>query len=106
MELVETTGFTRRISGLMGDDEYQVLQRHLARCPESGVVIPGSGCIRKLRWSGSGRGKRGGVRIIYYHAVSRSVILMLDVFAKNERSDLTQGQLRILARVVAEEYGK
>ena len=66
MEFVETPTFTRLILPLMKDDDYAELQVALAKRPEIGKVIPGSGGIRKARWGGSGRGKRGGLRIIYF----------------------------------------
>jgi hypothetical protein len=102
--LVETRGFTRRICDLMPDDDYRMLQLELVRNPEAGRVIPGTGGLRKLRWAASGRGRRGGARVIYYwHAESRQV-LMLFVFAKNERDDLTAAQRRALRRIVETEY--
>jgi hypothetical protein len=67
-------------------------------------VIPGSGGLRKVRWALSGRGKRGGVRIIYYWAVEQQQLLMLFVFAKNERDDLSSEQLKILRTIVEDKY--
>jgi mRNA-degrading endonuclease RelE of RelBE toxin-antitoxin system len=70
----------------------------------AGAVIPGSGGLRKVRWSPAGRGKRGGVRVIYYWAVAQERILMLLVYSKNERDDLSADQMRILRRVVEAEF--
>ena len=67
-------------------------------------MIPGGAGLRKLRWAGEGRGKRGGLRIIYYWAVAEGVCLMAYLFAKNEQGDLTRTQLRELARVAREEF--
>jgi len=66
--------------------------------------MKGSGGLRKIRWAGSGRGKRGGTRVIYYWARADGVILMLMAYAKNEVSDLTKEQIAILRRVVEEEF--
>ena len=66
--------------------------------------MQGSGGLRKIRWAGSGRGKRGGTRVIYYWARADGVILMLMAYAKNEVSDLTKEQIAILRRVVEEEF--
>ncbi len=66
--------------------------------------MQGSGGLRKIRWAGSGRGKRGGTRVIYYWARADGVILMLMAYAKNEASDLTKEQIAILRRVVEEEF--
>jgi mRNA-degrading endonuclease RelE of RelBE toxin-antitoxin system len=77
MEFVETPTFTRLVLALMDDDMYARLQATLALRPDSGKVIPGGGGIRKLRWAGSGRGKRGGVRLIYYWQSANERIWML-----------------------------
>ena len=87
----------------MNDEEYRLLQMTLVRKLAAGVIIEGSGGIRKLRWSLPGRGKSGGVRIIYYWAVAQHVIFMLDIFAKNEKADLTKQEIKILRRVVEKE---
>jgi mRNA-degrading endonuclease RelE of RelBE toxin-antitoxin system len=68
----------------------------LAARPDTGKVIKGSGGMRKLRWAGSGRGKRGGLRVIYYWRVAEDRISMLLVYPKNEMDDLTADQLKQL----------
>jgi mRNA-degrading endonuclease RelE of RelBE toxin-antitoxin system len=65
MLLVETPVFTRRVLKLLTDDDYRLLQQELVGRPEVGDIIRGSGGLRKVRWAATGRGKRGGVRIIY-----------------------------------------
>lgn len=102
--IVETRVFTTRIHGLLSDEDYRHLQLALAARPTAGSVIPGAGGLRKIRWAGSGRGKRGGVRIVYYWHPASEQLLMLFVFAKNERADLTAEQRRLLRRVVETEY--
>lgn len=72
--------------------------------PDAGAVIPGTGGLRKIRWQGSGRGKRGGVRVIYYWATADDVILMLVAYPKSERDDLTADQKTVLAALVKEEF--
>jgi mRNA-degrading endonuclease RelE of RelBE toxin-antitoxin system len=66
MVIFETSVFTKKINTLLNDEEYRTLQNTLVEMPNSGKIIQGSGGIRKIRWGGSGRGKRGGIRIIYY----------------------------------------
>ena len=105
MVIVETPTFTRLIKDLLDEDSYRLLQIELAENPEKGVIVRGSGGVRKLRWSGSGRGKRGGTRVIYYWATEQDVILMLVAYAKNEMDDLTPAQCRVLRRLVEEEFG-
>lgn len=104
MVIIETSIFTRRITELLSDDEYRELQATLVECPKAGPVIPGSGGIRKLRWSASGRGKRGGARLIYYWAAEQDHLLMLFIYAKNESDDLTRDQIKTLRNIVEREY--
>lgn len=104
MIFIETTAFTRRLQTLLPDDEYGRLQTSLILRPDWGDIISGSGGIRKLRWQSSGRGKRGGARVIYYWAVTRDTILMLDVYPKNEKEDLTSDELKTMRRVVEVEF--
>ena len=101
MVIVETPVFTRRIIGLLGDDEYRLLQEELVRHPERGDIIPGSGGLRKLRWKGKGRGKRGGTRIIYYWHVPDRIFMLLP-YSKNETDDLTKNQIKVLKQLVEE----
>ncbi len=84
----------------MDDDEYRELQSHLAQHPGVGNVIPGSGGMRKLRWAGSGRGKRGGLRLIYYWWVAKDRISMLFIYRKNEQDDLTPQQVKLLRQAL------
>jgi mRNA-degrading endonuclease RelE of RelBE toxin-antitoxin system len=67
----------------MADEEYAALQAFLIADPEAGTVIPGSGAVRKLRWRASGRGKRGGYRVIYFVRQRQGVIWMLTLYPKN-----------------------
>ena len=105
MIIIETHIFTKRINRLMKEDVYRELQNELIESPDIGKVIQGSGGIRKIRWSGSGRGKRGGSRIIYYWAKNKDQIYMLFIYEKNELSDLTKDQLSTLKKVVELEFG-
>lgn len=93
---VETPIFARRVQQYLDDDEYAELQANLAARPDAGSIIKGSGGIRKLRWAGSGRGKRGGLRVIYYWWVATDRISMLLIYPKNEMDDLTANQLKQL----------
>lgn len=103
MVIIETPIFTCRVQDILSDDEYRLLQAQLVQRPDAGKIIPGSGGLRKLRWSASSRGKRGGARVIYYWFVSDEVILMLFAFPKNEQADLTPNQLKQLKKLVEGE---
>ena len=80
---VETPLFTRLAASYLSDEAYGELQSHLANHPHAGAVIPGSGGVRKLRWTLSGRGKRGGIRVIYFLRPKQGVIWMLTLYSKN-----------------------
>ena len=69
---------------------------------EIGDIIRNTGGLRKVRWKAKGKGKRGGVRIIYYWYKSANKILLLTIFAKNEISDLSAGERKILKQLVEE----
>ena len=104
MQFIETSIFTRRVMSLLADDEYSQLQVALFAPPDMGTIIPHSGGLRKVRWSMSGRGKRGGVRVIYYWVVAEDQILMLFIYPKSEKDDLTPGQLKVLREIVEKEF--
>ena len=102
MLVIETPTFTRQITRLLRDDEYARFQSQLVADPKAGDVIPGSGGLRKIRWSRSGRGKRGGIRVIYFAEIEDRIYL-LAAFAKSVRDDLTVAQVKGLRRLVGEE---
>jgi mRNA-degrading endonuclease RelE of RelBE toxin-antitoxin system len=104
MRFVETPVFTATIQRLLDDEQYRRLQIALMLRPEQGRIIPGSGGLRKVRWAGTGVGKRGGLRIVYYWAPAEAAFYMLYVYSKAAQGDLTAAQTRILDRLVREEF--
>ena len=102
MEFIETPTFTRAITTLLADEDYAHLQIALAHTPSLGVVIRGGGGIRKLRYALGGRGKRGGIRVIYYWRKDEHQIYMLLVYAKSENDTLSAQQLAMLSELVKE----
>ena len=104
MEIVETPIFTSQVEQLLSVEEYRGLQLALALRPQQGAAIRGGGGIRKLRWKQRGRGKRGGLRVIYYWVAAKQTIYMLCLYRKTRQSDLTKGQLRVLRQLVQEEF--
>lgn len=105
MRFIETSIFTREIVSLLEDQDYHRLQLALFADPDLGRVIRGSGGLRKLRWSLPGHGKRGGLRVIYYWDEASETFFMLYAYPKNAQEDLTAQQLRVLSRLVREQFG-
>ena len=99
MTFYETDIFTEQIVDLIDDESYAELQSTLIANPDAGDLMPRSRGLRKVRWKAPGRGKRGGIRVIYY-LVHREEIFMLYAYAKNDREDITPDQTRRLRELV------
>ena len=101
--IVETLDFTEVVTEYFEDDEaFLSLQNYLLENPTAGVVIPGSGSLRKLRWAdpSRGKGKRGGLRLIYLYLPEFERILLIDVYGKDEQDDLSPQTCRELKAFV------
>lgn len=98
--VVETAEFLIRSSKLMSDEQRARLVEMLARDPECGEILQGTGGVRKVRIALPGRGKSGGARVIYYFHSERLPVFALTVFAKNERANLTPAERNAMAAVV------
>lgn len=104
MVIIETPIFTKQLLSTLSGEEYRLFQATLLERPDAGKIIPGSGGLRKVRWGLEGRGKSGGVRVIYYWFTEGGTILLLFMYPKNVRENLTQDQLKQLKRIIEEEY--
>lgn len=102
MRFVEFPHFTKWVEENLSDDEYREIQEELIKNPRKGDSIPHGHGLRKLRWGFKGKGKSGGVRIIYYLWLSHEEFLMIYIYPKSEQEDLTREQLKILAKVTKE----
>jgi hypothetical protein len=100
--IAETTYYSKRAAAIMNEDECEAVIEIVARDPRAGDLISGTGGVRKLRIALEGRGKSGGARLIYYHHNDAWPVLLLEVFAKNEKANLSKGQVNALAKLVAE----
>jgi mRNA-degrading endonuclease RelE of RelBE toxin-antitoxin system len=100
MVFIETSVFTRQLEKLISDESYLEMQQFLSRLPTVGDLIRGSNGCRKLRWNVPGRGKRGGIRVIYYWVMANDQILMLIAFSKSTTANLTPMQIRKLGQLV------
>ena len=105
LEFFETSVFTRQIVNLLSDSAYAELQAVLSVDPEAGDLVPGTGGLRKIRWRHEqrGKGKRSGIRVIYYWHDASGRIYMLVAYSKDQRDDLTAQQKRVLKHLVREE---
>lgn len=99
MVFIETSYFTARLHQWLDDSAYAAMQSYLSANPEAGVLIQATGGLRKLRWAASGKGKRGGVRVIYYYLTADDQIRMLLLYAKSHQSDLSTEQLATLRKI-------
>ena len=102
MIFVETPTFTRMVTALLSDEEYRVLQTVLVDDPERGAVIEGGGGIRKMRYAAHGRGKSGGLRVIYYWLREEHQIYLLVIYPKSKKDDLNAKEIAILRALVKE----
>ena len=101
-QFIESPVYSSQIDDLLSAEEHRQLQLHLLEQPERGDIIKGAGGLRKLRWTGSGRGKRGGIRVIYYLWRGDTAFLIF-AYPKNQQEDLTPAQAKLL-RSLIESY--
>jgi mRNA-degrading endonuclease RelE of RelBE toxin-antitoxin system len=99
MIFIETPIFTEELLNLLSDEEYAEFQEYLADNPLAGDIIQQTGGLRKVRWSAQGKGKRGGVRIIYYHLSADSQIRLILIYKKGIQDDLTSDQKKIIRQL-------
>jgi len=104
-QFVEAPAFARFRDHYLDDDGFAELQSYMAKNPEAGDMVPGAGGIRKLRWRDPrrGKGRRGGLRIIYYCFLSEQEIWLLTLYDKDEAADLTKEERDQLRRVLEAE---
>ncbi len=103
MIFIETSKFSKLLSEYLSDDEYRMLQWHLQEKPESGDIVRGSGGVRKVRWAPESKGKRGGVRVIYYWKKSDHEIWMLTIYSKSEQASIPGHILKKIAEAIENE---
>ena len=102
MEFIEAPAFTRHLHEYLEDDGYRALQRVLAANPELGGVMPGTGGFRKVRWGdpSRGKGRRGGLRVIYFYFESERQIWLMTVYGKGEAADLSAQEKKALKTAI------
>lgn len=102
MLFIELRPFRRRLDDLLDDDDFRDLQAHLVNRPEAGALIRGTGGFRKIRWAESGRGKSGGVRVVYFYRPASSCIYFAAIYPKGEKDSLTKEEKNALKAVVSQ----
>jgi mRNA-degrading endonuclease RelE of RelBE toxin-antitoxin system len=100
MVFIETPVFTEDLLDLLSDEEYKEMQKALLVDPEKGDLIQGSGGFRKIRWKQGGKGKRSGVRVIYYWEKSTQKLYLVFIYKKSVQEDLSQDQIKLLKSLV------
>lgn len=109
MTVVETSQFMGAATRLMSESERVELIAWVAANPESGSIMPETGGVRKMRWAGKGKGKRGGVRVIYHYRHDHLPLFLLDMYAKNVKANLTAAERNAIKKripVLVEQYEK
>jgi len=99
LTVVELQSFIQAARGILEDNEVDDLKSFLAANPETGVVMIGTGGVRKLRWGAQGKGKRGGGRVIYYYYDNDTPLFLIALFTKGEKSDLSQKDKAAMAKL-------
>ncbi|WP_408599800.1 toxin [Pseudomonas sp. PLMAX] len=104
----KTTSFTATVGNYLTDDEYRALQTHMQLDPQAGDVMPRTGGFRKLRWADGrrGKGKRGGLRVIYYWLMNDGQFWMFAIYDKDELENLTAEQEKALKKAIEAELKK
>ena len=101
LTFVEVSSFTHRLKARMDDESFRAMQNELADAPERGRVMPGCGGLRKFRFAdpSRGKGRRGGVRIIYLYIPEAERIDFFDAYGKDEKDDLTRKEKKLLVEL-------
>jgi hypothetical protein len=102
LEFIERTGFSAIRDKYFSDVQFHLLQLFLMANPGAGSVIRGAGGVRKLRWGVEGRGKRSGLRVIYYWIASDDQISLITVYRKSEVSDLSSVAIKQVRKLIRE----
>ena len=101
LTVVETQSFMRQAEKIWDEEERNGFVDHIARNPEVGDIIPGTGGIRKIRWSRKGSGKRGGTRVIYFYTHIDAPLYLLMAYAKARQEDMTPDEKKAVTALTA-----
>jgi mRNA-degrading endonuclease RelE of RelBE toxin-antitoxin system len=99
VEFIESNIFEKQVDGLLSDDEFAMFQGFLFSNPKAGAVIQGTGGLRKVRWAIQGRGKSGGVRVIYFYVTAAAEIRLIAIYRKGIKDDLNAAEKKTLKKL-------
>jgi len=99
---IEASLFSKLRGQYLGDEDYRALQNHLMARPDAGAVIRGSGGVSKVRWAVGGKGKSGGLRVIYYWLTADGQIMFLRLYGKSEKENLSTAELKQVVKLIEE----
>jgi len=100
--VVELPEFARDAARIWSESERAEFTDYIARCPEAGDIVQGTGGVRKVRWTAKGKGKRGGARVIYFFYTPDNPLYLVAAYAKGERENISQADRKLYARMAAE----
>ena len=109
MSVVEMPEFLDHAPAILTEAERTGLVAYLGANPEAGRLVPGTGGVRKIRWGTQGQGKRGGARVIYYYYNLSIPVFALDIYAKNQKANLSATEKKAARKTVAairDEYDR
>lgn len=101
-EIISLPGYESRVLGFLSEDERMAMEFFIACAPQDHPVIPGTGGFRKARWFQRGKGKRGGLRVVYFFVAEPGSIFMASIYAKSQRENLSAADQKVLRRLAAE----
>ena len=104
LTVVESRLFQGLWSDYLSEDERGEFASWLAHSPDAGDVVPGSGCVRKVRWSRKGAGKRGGVRVVYFNRLANGEIWLLLIYAKSAQDNVPANVLKQLKQEIEDAH--
>ena len=98
--VIETPVYSKKAKQILSEEERDAFAVYISKNPKVGVVVRGSGGVRKVRWALEGGGKSGGIRVIYFNRLEKGEIWLLTLYAKSDRSSIPPGELRLLKEVI------
>lgn len=101
-EIVSLSGYESQISALLDEEERMAMEFYIACAPEDHPVIPGAGGFRKARWARRGKGKSGGLRLVYFFLAEPERVYMASIYAKSRKETLSAADRNVLARLATQ----